>query len=452
MARRRTPTATSGFGAGRRESHDASAFYARFPTPVLSDDDEVVAPYDVPDDGCFLGDSRKMDDRVRDGSVALVVTSPPYFAHKEYEQDLGAGHVPGSYVEYLELLHDVFARCVEKLEPGGRIAVNVANLGRKPYRSLSGDITAILSDLGLLLRGEIIWKKGEGAGGNCAWGSFRSPANPVLRDLTERVVVASKGRFDRAKSADRRRALGLPSESTLTSDEFMEATLDVWDLAPESARRVGHPAPFPVELPLRLIELYTYAGDLVLDPFLGSGSTVVAAVRSGRRGAGYDMDPAYVALARERVAAERTCAASDTAPAPKPLQVTAFAADAIADAGFTITARKARVAGVVVDFVATDRDGATWHFDVSGAFTTARAGGLLRTDNVWKAIGRASVLRAAGVERVVLLAPELPPARTDGGRALAGAGRDVFVDVIALLDDAGRARLEALAAGGHPSR
>jgi hypothetical protein len=164
------------------------------------------------------------------------------------------------------------------------------------------------------------------------------------------------------------------------------------------------------------------------------------------------MDPTYVALARSRVAAERTCRTANTATVAKPLQVTAFAAEALTDAGFTITARKARVAGVVVDFVATDRDGATWHFDVSGAFTTARAAGLLRTDNVWKAIGRASVLRAAGVERVVLLAPELPLARTDGGRALAGAGRDVFVDVIALLDDAGRARLQALAAGGPTRR
>lgn len=449
MARRRTPTATSGFGAGRRESHDASAFYARFPTPELSDDDAVVAPYDLPDDGCFVGDSRTMDDRVRDGSVALVVTSPPYFAHKEYEQDLGAGHVPGTYVDYLELLHDVFARCVEKLEPGGRIAVNVANLGRKPYRSLSADVTAILSDLGLLLRGEIVWKKGDGAGGNCAWGSFRSPANPVLRDLTERVVVASKGRFDRARSADERRALGLPSESTVTTDEFMEATLDVWDLAPESARRVGHPAPFPVELPLRLIDLYTYAGDLVLDPFLGSGSTVVAAVRAGRRGAGYDMDPAYVDIARARVRDER-CRAETTATVVPPLRldgaIAAVAADELTAAGFAITARKARVAGVTVDLVATDAAGATWHFDVCGAYTAARAGPL-RTDNVWKAIGRASVLRHAGVERVVLLAPELPAARSDGGRALAGAGRDVFTDVIALLDDEGRARLRAHASG-----
>ena len=141
---------------------------SRFPLAELSDDNTVVPPYPLDDDGCFVGDSRVMDERVVDGSVALVVTSPPYFAGKAYEEEMGAGGVPGSYVEYLELLRDVFACCVRKLEPGGRIAVNVANLGRKPYRSLSADVTSILMDLGLLLRGEIIWKKADGAGGNCA--------------------------------------------------------------------------------------------------------------------------------------------------------------------------------------------------------------------------------------------------------------------------------------------
>ena len=131
-----------------------------------------------------------------------MVTSPPYFAGKQYEEELGAEGIPASYTEYIALLEGVFAECVAKLEPGGRIAVNVANLGRKPYRSLSADVIGILQDkLGLLLRGEVVWRKARGAGGNCAWGSFRSPANPVLRDLTERVIVASKGRFDRAVAA-----------------------------------------------------------------------------------------------------------------------------------------------------------------------------------------------------------------------------------------------------------
>ena len=144
----------------------------------------------------------------------------------------------------------MFAECARKLEPGGRIAVNVANLGRKPYRSLAADIIKILQDdLHLLLRGEVMWRKGEGAAGSCAWGSFRSAANPVLRDTTERVIIASKGRFDRALSRAERERRGLPSTNTIDADEFMAATLDVWDIEPESARRVSHPAPFPVGLP-----------------------------------------------------------------------------------------------------------------------------------------------------------------------------------------------------------
>ena len=187
------------------------------------------------------------------------------------------------------MLHDVFAECVRVLEPGGRIAVNVANLGRRPYRSLSSDIIRILQDeLGLLLRGEVVWQKAEGATGSVAWGSFRSASNPVLRDVTERVVIASKGRFDRARNVKQRSKEDLPHENTVTTDEFMEATLDLWRIDAEQATRVGHPAPFPVELPRRLIDLYSFKDDLILDPFLGSGSTLVAAMRAGRRGVGYD--------------------------------------------------------------------------------------------------------------------------------------------------------------------
>lgn len=298
----RQATATSGFGSGRRESHDASPFYSRFTPPVVSEDDQVEPPVVI--DRIFRGDARDMTgDQVADHSVALIVTSPPYFAGKEYEADLGSNGVPGSYVEYLEMLRDVFAACHDKLESGGRIAVNVANLGRKPYRSLSADVVAILqNDLGMLLRGEIVWVKAKGAGGSCAWGTYQSPQNPVLRDVTERIILASKGRFDRARKPSVRAAEGLPHEATITSEEFLEATVDVWEIPPESVTRIGHPAPFPVALPRRLIELYTYKGDLVLDPFMGSGSTAVAAVATGRHYVGFDTDPDYVALAEARVA------------------------------------------------------------------------------------------------------------------------------------------------------
>ncbi len=301
-------TRTRTFGAGSREGHDASAFYDRFSAPIVSDD-EVVNPCAATDQ-LVVGDSRDMA-KVDDNSVALVVTSPPYFAGKQYEEALGEGHVPGSYLEYLQTLRDVFAECRRVLEPGGRIAVNVANLGRKPYRSLAADVTTILQDdLALLLRGEIVWVKAEGASGNCAWGSFQSAANPVMRDLSERVVIAGKGRFDRAISRTERETRGLPFENTISKEEFMEATLDVWRIRPESARRVNHPAPFPVELPERLISLYTYRDDVVLDPFLGSGSTAVAAVRTDRHYVGFDTDPEYVKIAETRVAEERATRAN----------------------------------------------------------------------------------------------------------------------------------------------
>ena len=304
MARQRLATATSDFGSGKRESHDATPFYERFAPPLISKDERVETP--VARDVLFQGDARDIsDDQVADRSVALLVTSPPYFTGKEYESDMAQGHVPSSYVEYLEMLHDVLAAALPKLEPGGRVAINVANLGRKPYRSLSADVISILQDdLGMLLRGEVIWQKAKGAGGSCAWGSYRSPQNPVLRDVTERVIIASKGRFDRAVKRARREEIGLPHEATIDTDEFLESTIDVWDIPSESATKVGHPAPFPVALPKRLIELYTYEEDLVLDPFIGSGTTALAAVRTGRRYVGFDTEAEYLELARSRLVAE----------------------------------------------------------------------------------------------------------------------------------------------------
>src|SRR5262245_35721360 len=203
-------TRTREFGSGGRESHDARPFYERFAPPELSTD-ETVNPCGAAD-RLICGDSRDMRD-VDDCSVALVVTSPPYYAGKDYETALGEGHVPGSYLDFLEMLRDVFTECRRVLEPGGRIAVNVANLGRRPFRSLAGDVTTILQDdLGFLLRGEIVWVKAKGAAGSCAFGSYLKASNPVLRDVSERVIVASKGRFDRAIPWQRRAALGLPYE------------------------------------------------------------------------------------------------------------------------------------------------------------------------------------------------------------------------------------------------
>lgn len=462
---RRRSTATSNFGVGKREGHDATAFYDRFVPPIVSDDDEVAQPKAL--DEIWCGDSRDMDAAgdIADGSVALVVTSPPYFAGKAYEEALGQGGIPADYLEYLDMLRDVFAECVRKLEPGGRIAVNVANLGRKPYRSLSCDVIAIFEELGLLLRGEVIWQKGKGAGGSCAWGSFQRPGNPVLRDVTERVVIASKGRFDRAVDARRRARTGLPSEGTMAVDDFLEATLDIWEMAPESARRVNHPAPFPVELPLRLINLYTYAGDLVLDPFMGAGATAVAAVRSGRHYVGFDTDPSYIAGATERVAAERA-RSDERSPAVVVPPTKVHVADdaAVADhvaagrkatdvaehllvaAGFTDVSRTAAVreVGVEFDLRATGTDGSSWLVSVAGGFTTGPSG-LRRSDVLWRTLGQAGAVAAAGVDaRVLVLTTELPPRTTGPAKALAAVVGHSIAAVVELTAPDAAARLRSL--------
>lgn len=470
----RRSTATANFGSGRREAHDATAFYARFVAPEISADTSISRTDHV--DVIHHGDARTMTS-VADNSVALVVTSPPYFAGKQYEEDLGVDGVPATYFEFLELLREVFAECKRVLEPGGRIAVNVANLGRRPYRSLSADVTTILQDLGLLMRGEVIWWKGRAAGGSCAWGSFQRPANPVLRDVTERVIIASKGRFDRALTPTQRAKQGLPSTATISREEFMEATTDLWEMAPESATRVGHPAPFPVELPQRLIDLYTYRDDLVLDPFMGSGSTAVAAVRTGRRYIGFDTDAAYIAAAETRVARELNDVTAPPTEGPSPFRVelpavaTAdenedFQARAVREGrqakdlarllleacGFTNIREdvKPRGLGIVLNFVATDQTGSDWAFDVSGAFTSNRAG-LRRTDTLWKSLGKAGVLHAAGPALpLVLLTTDAPVKGSAGHQALAvvsGSGRPV-TDVIELMNPTHQARLRQYAITG----
>jgi site-specific DNA-methyltransferase (adenine-specific) len=482
----RRGTETSAFGSSKRENHDATAFYARFTPPTISDDDTVnPIPAEVLADPCRLGDSRHMVE-IPDNSVALVVTSPPYFVGKEYETAVtgdphtraaGGDRVPTSDFEYLQMLRDVFAECARVLEPGGRMAVNVANLGRKPYRSLSADVISILQDdLGLLLRGEIVWHKADGATGSLAWGSYRSAANPVLRDITERVVVASKGRFDRARPKTRA-AEDLPHESTLSADDFMEATLDVWRIDSESARRVQHPAPFPIELPRRLIDLYTYKGDVVLDPFLGSGTTVVAATRTERRGIGFDLDPTYVDVARMRFAAERERRAmtriivegEDPLPMEIPdgeARIEHFQARATQEgkkahdlarvvlerAGFEIVADKPKVkgAGVQFDFLVASRHGRRWYVDVSGAFTTVRPG-LMRTDTLWKALGRIHVVKQLlndGQDRteVIVITSNLPKSGSEGDTALRAAGPSSVFDAIEMFDDAnGVSRLRSYA-------
>lgn len=284
---KRSGTTTSSFGTGKREGHDSSAFYGRgLVQAVISDDTTVNVAPEV--DHIWRHSSEWMTE-LPDNCVALMVTSPPYHVGKDYDSG-------GSFDEYLRLLEQVFTETYRVLVPGGRAVVNVANLGRRPYVPLAAYVYEIMDRVGYLARGEVIWIKAKGATGNCAWGSWRSAKNPSLRDLHEYCLCFSKGRFDRLSKG----------ESTISSEDFMAATLSVWDIPAESARRVGHPAPFPVALPARFIELYTYKGDLVLDPFVGSGSTAVAAVRLGRHFAGYELSSEYCEIAEKRIAVEKS--------------------------------------------------------------------------------------------------------------------------------------------------
>ena len=418
-------TSTSSFGVGKRESHDSSDFYSRFAAPDVSEDDSLGKPGQL--DVIHVGDARDMS-AVPDASVALVVTSPPYFAGKEYELALGEGHVPGDYLDYLAMLRAVLAECVRTLEPGGRIAVNVANLGRRPYRSLAADVTTIVQDdLRLLLRGEVIWQKQRGASGSCAWGSYRSPANPVLRDTTERVIIASKGRFDRV---GRGSALpGEPGVATIPGDEFMEATLDVWEIPAESAARIGHPAPFPVALVERCIQLFTFDGDVVLDPFMGSGTTAVAAVNTGRRYVGYDTDVGYVEQARERVAS------FVQAPVRDQRTLKDLARTLLDDAGCVDIVENARVApGVTVAFRATGPDGVERLYELAGVNTPARPG-LSRLDVVWRTIAKASVAHEVDPATPFVV---LTSGTVRGGpmAAVVGDGRPVAKMIDVTADDA----------------
>ncbi|MCH9781047.1 MAG: site-specific DNA-methyltransferase [Alphaproteobacteria bacterium] len=220
-----------------------------------------------------------------DNSVHLMVTSPPYNVGKAYDHDM-------TMQEYMEMLDRVWRETYRVLAPGGRACINVANLGRKPYIPLSALITCRMIDMGFLMRGEIIWHKAASAGTSCAWGSWRSPTNPVLRDTHEYVLVFCKEEFARRSDT------GTP---TVSKDDFLDGTKSVWEFPAVSAKRIGHPAPFPEELPRRLIELYTFSGDVVLDPFLGSGQTALAAVKGGRQWVGYDISAEYIALAEQRI-------------------------------------------------------------------------------------------------------------------------------------------------------
>ena len=291
-------TKTSSFGSPGRAGHDASAFYAArlYENQPQGDGLDYVENAIRSEylDIIFNSSSAGMTE-LPDNSVHLMVTSPPYNVGKDYDTDL-------TLEEYLAFLARVWAETYRVLVPGGRACVNVANLGRKPYIPLHLYIVRDMTDLGFLMRGEIIWDKGASASASTAWGSWQSAANPTLRDIHEYILVFSKGSFQRGRSQPGSDLSGGARKSTISKEQFLEYTKSVWDFSAESARKIGHPAPFPLELPSRLIQLYTFEADVVLDPFMGSGQTALAALKSGRHFVGYEINSDYYKLAQKRIA------------------------------------------------------------------------------------------------------------------------------------------------------
>ena len=287
--RSRKSTSTSSFGTSGRVSHDSSKFYhSRLyeSLPNAGKVEYLENPVPASTVNRLLCKSSEQMHELPDASVHLMVTSPPYNVGKEYDEDL-------SLSEYLAFLRTVWREVHRVLVPGGRACVNVASLGRSPYLPIHAYVAMDMIDLGFLMRGEIIWQKGSSAGSSTAWGSWMSPSNPTLRDTHEYILVFSKMAFRRPSVAT--------GEGSISRDEFLAYTKSVWEFPAVSAKRIGHPAPFPVDLPYRLIQLYTYRDDIVLDPFMGSGQTAVAALRTGRRYVGYEVDEEYVRLSQARV-------------------------------------------------------------------------------------------------------------------------------------------------------
>lgn len=286
-------TQTTSFGSVVRESHSSKKFYSsklfkgfELPKNIEFKENSIEANKL---NRIYCKSSEDMGE-IPDNSVHLMITSPPYNVGKEYDNDL-------SLDEYLDLLTSVFSQTYNKLVTGGRACINMANIGRKPYIPLHAMVIEIMLDLGFLMRGEIIWNKSASGGGSCAWGSWMSASNPVLRDFHEYILVFSKGSYSKNRNQVKK--------DTIKRDDFINWTKSIWTFPAVNAKKIGHPAPFPVELPHRLINLYSYEGDVVLDPFCGSGTTCLAAIKNNRSFIGYEIKKEYIDLAEKRISNQK---------------------------------------------------------------------------------------------------------------------------------------------------
>jgi len=221
-----------------------------------------------------------------EGSVDLIVTSPPYNVGKDY----GGENDYKSYSEYLRFLSGVWNKCARVLKYNGRICVNIGDINKGYFRQPThSHIISQLEKIGFKYRDIVIWNKSQ-VFSRTAWGSFCSPSNPYMISPFEYIIVFSKNVLERYSA----------TKTDLTKEEFIEWSLGMWTFAPENSIS-WHPSPFPEELPRRLIKLHTFPGDIILDPFLGAGTTMLVARRLLRSCIGIEINTEYIKKAKERI-------------------------------------------------------------------------------------------------------------------------------------------------------
>jgi site-specific DNA-methyltransferase (adenine-specific) len=266
-------------------------------TPLPSDGLDPTADRpqtgDIPElihrDECawvMRGDSARLLEAADPPNANLIITSPPYALGVDYGQTVYADDQP--YTSYLEWVRTWATTLFSVAAAGGRACINIpldSNKGGK--RAIYADYLRIFQEVGWTYQTSIVWNE-QHISRRTAWGSWLSPSAPFVTAPVEMIAVFYKGSFRRPARDGRR--------GDITRDEFLAWTLGMWTFAGANPRRVGHPAPFPEELPRRLIKLYSYPDDLVLDPFVGSGTTLVAARRLGRRSVGVEINPAFCEL------------------------------------------------------------------------------------------------------------------------------------------------------------
>ena len=228
---------------------------------------------------------------IAEESIDLIVTSPPYNLNIDYKSCNDAQ----PYEEYLKFTKTWLQRCLKLLKNDGRMCLNIPlDKNKGGHQSVGPDIIEIAKKVGFKYHSTIIWNEGN-ISKSSAWGSWMSASCPYVIAPVELIVLLYKGEWKKRSGS---------KQSDITRNEFISWTNGVWTFKGESKRKIGHPAPFPVELPKRCIKLFSYVGDTVLDPFMGSGSTVIAAKQNNRHGIGIDFEIDYCQLAMERILKE----------------------------------------------------------------------------------------------------------------------------------------------------